>query len=331
MAVLSCADDPRKESYQWIDADKLFRGSSKWAGADSAYSVPLKDDRILWLFGDTFTSQDRSTMVHNSVGIQQGKDPSSSSIEFYQNFFPGDKDSGTYFWPGAGIFYENSLAVFRTHVISTEGEGLGFDVIDWSLVLFENTSGHPATWKRKIVPSSIPFKGMMLGTALAMDKDHVFSLAYKHPYGYVLRWKIQDFFRGNIENAEWWDSIIGWVSQRDLRELPSPIEAAAGPEASLHYEAAKRKWMIVRSMGFGDSRIGAWYADTVEGPWSNPEIIFNPSEGKIDGVLVYSAKSHPEISSKDFLAVTYSTNTLDFTRLVKDSSLYYPRFIRIAR
>ena len=46
-----------------------------WQGADAAYSIPLKDGRDVWIFGDTLYGTDRAVtghdprQVHNSLGI----------------------------------------------------------------------------------------------------------------------------------------------------------------------------------------------------------------------------------------------------------------------
>ena len=44
-------------------------------GADAAYSIPLKDGRDLWIFGDTLegaqrvVQQNTPVMVRNSIGV----------------------------------------------------------------------------------------------------------------------------------------------------------------------------------------------------------------------------------------------------------------------
>jgi hypothetical protein len=38
----------------WPEADALFHGDRHWLGGDGAYSIDLGDNRVLWLFGDSF-------------------------------------------------------------------------------------------------------------------------------------------------------------------------------------------------------------------------------------------------------------------------------------
>ena len=108
----------------WPEADRLFRQDSRWLGADDAYSIDLKDGRILWLFGDSFIAptaeglRSKAAIIRNSVGIQTGSDPSRAGMRFYwrgenqspRSFFP---EHGTiWFWPGNGIKIGTRLVIF---------------------------------------------------------------------------------------------------------------------------------------------------------------------------------------------------------------------------
>jgi len=108
--------------------------------------------------------------------------------------------------------------------------------------------------------------------------------------------------------------------------------ANAGPECSLHFEPSRGQWVHVRSDGFGASTIVESYAGRPEGPWSPPQVVFRPPESDRAHILVYAAKGHPELSAGDSLAVTYASNTLgDLATVVDDTSLYYPRFVKLPR
>ena len=73
-------------------------------------------------------------------------------------------------------------------------------------------------------------------------------------------------------------------------------------------------------------------APTLSGTWSSPRVVYHPPEEQCPGVLTYAAKAHPELSSPGLgsaVAVTYATNNLDFGTLVRDTSLYFPRFVKL--
>jgi hypothetical protein len=57
-----------------------FPFQQEWQGADAAYSIPLQDGRVAWIFGDTLYGDARLVtgeeprMVHNTIGISTCKD-----------------------------------------------------------------------------------------------------------------------------------------------------------------------------------------------------------------------------------------------------------------
>ena len=60
LAPAGCGDEKSEVTFatvvkavQWPQADALFHRDPRWLGSDAAFSVPLRDGRILWLFNDT--------------------------------------------------------------------------------------------------------------------------------------------------------------------------------------------------------------------------------------------------------------------------------------
>ena len=86
-------------SFSWPEADSLFQNDMYWIGGDGAYSIDLGNERILWLFGDSWIDpsgkRDRrnAVMISNTLAIQQGYDPCSASIEFFWNQNKGNPES----------------------------------------------------------------------------------------------------------------------------------------------------------------------------------------------------------------------------------------------
>src|SRR6516164_6803473 len=62
-----------------FDCTPSFSLQETWQGADAAYSIPLQDGRVVWIFGDTLYGDKRQVsgqeplMVHNSFGISTCK------------------------------------------------------------------------------------------------------------------------------------------------------------------------------------------------------------------------------------------------------------------
>src|SRR5438876_6968550 len=184
---------PGANAAQWPEADRLFHQDPRWLGADGAYTVPLGDGRILWLFGDTFVAKterhlrSESKMVRNTVAVQRGDDPTAATMTFYwrgtgdapESFFPEDGDR--WYWPGHGIRLGRSLVLFFQRVKSTPEQGLGFEADGWRAAIIDDASGDPLQWNvRMIAPMTAP-ESIAVGAALNLDGDRVVSLRQREP------------------------------------------------------------------------------------------------------------------------------------------------------
>ncbi len=69
-------------------------------------------------------------------------------------------------------------------------------------------------------------------------------------------------------------------------------------------------------------------ADRLEGPWSEPKIIYTPDYSGVKMPIAYSAKAHPELRGNG-LFVTYNVNSLDLKHMLENQGIYFPRFIRV--
>jgi len=340
VAMLSaCANStaPGVSADAWPEADALFHRDPRWLGADAAFSVSLGNGRVLWLFGDTFvaTSERRvrseSRLVRNSVAVQTGLDPSRADITFHwrqpaatpQSFFP--EDGAIWRWPAHGVRLPSALVLFVMRVRATPGEGLGFRADGWEAVRIPNPDDPPPAWRLEWLPApreAIP--GLVVGAAVVRDGDHVLALSVREPgnhAGYLARFRTADLADGRLA-AEWWDGVR-WGGGA----TPAEVMSDAGAESSLH-QAADGRWVHVRSQGFGATTIVLAEAASVLGPWRDWQSIYRPPESDRPGAFVYAGKAHPELEGGG-LVVTYAANGFDFAEVVRDTSLYYPRFVRV--
>jgi hypothetical protein len=332
---------------RWADADVLFHRDLRWLGADGAFSIPMGDGRVLWLFGDTFVAKtaanvrSESAMPRNTIAMQTGTDPRSSPISFYWRGTPGapssyfPEDGNDWYWPQHGIRIGKALVVFLARVAPTPGQGLGFRGDGWRAAVVDDASGSPDAWTPRIVaPGNAP-AGIQVGAALNVVGDHIVSLADREPgdhAGFLVRWLPDDLAAGHIDAAEWWSGDGGWIAAGALSGDPAIVIVDAGPESSLHFDALRSRWVHLRSDGFGATTIVCSFAPDIKGPWSTPSQIFRPPESDLPGAFVYAGKAHPEISGPGpgDLVVTYAANAHSFGDLVANDSFYYPRFVRVA-
>lgn len=142
-------------------ANSSFPYQAGWLGADSAYSIPLDGERVLWLFGDTFVGNQSATtrqqvtgMPRNSVGIAQCASGQCTMQQYYwssmytatpKSFF----DTGTtdWFWPLDGFVWNGKLYVMLEQMHAQGSGAFGFAYTGVSLVTIPNYTASPDQWQ----------------------------------------------------------------------------------------------------------------------------------------------------------------------------------------
>jgi hypothetical protein len=338
---------PCFEAAAWREADQLFRGDPHWRGADVASSVDLGGGRTLWLFGDTWIdpsghgTRQGAHMVSNSLGMQEGSDPSTARMSFHWGraadgspvaFFP-DRD-GESLWFGSGVRVEDRLVLFLGRTVRNTGAGLGFDHVGWTAMLVENPNDEPPAWRiRALTTPSNPF-GVLVGFAASFRMgDQVYALGSPNPLKthpiYAVRWAVDRVRQGDLADPEWWaGDRAGWVA--DTSSVPRwPLFDQAQTELTVHPDPATDRFLAVHTQGFGSADIVMRAAPTLTGPWSAPRMIYRPPEYHRPQVMIYAGKAHPHLAGAD-LALTYATNSFRFADHA-DPSIYFPRFVRLSR
>jgi hypothetical protein len=334
------------------DADVLFHRDPRWLGADAALSVPLADNRTLWLFGDTFIAKSAkhqrsdSTMVSNTISIQTGADPRTAAISFHWRtdgdgspaaFFANPQPNQKY-WPGHGIrLREGPLVIFLYRVVSTPGHGLGFASAGYAIAVIDNPDAPVATWRPRITDVAPSAFDAAPATAVVQDGEYIVAVAIRQQgthAGALVRYPAASLAKGDVSKAEWWaGDARGWVPEAALGAGgPTFVMDDAGAECSLLWDARTGSFIHIASYGFGASTIALRTAAALTGPWSAPITVYRPPESDGPRPFVYAAKAHPELVGPDSasLVITYATNSFDFNDLFTPQgarSLYWPRFV----
>lgn len=322
------------------ELNNFFARDLLWRGADGAASVDLGNGRVLWLFSDSFTSKDssasgkRTSMVRNSIAIQQGYDIKNASLKFYWNrlkkkprdffYLPGK----SWFWTGHGVKIRDKLLLFLMKEHATK-KGLGFEAIGWYAVLISNPGDDPVEWKMKYIEGSETFGTIAGSAAVLTDEKYIYAYGSVEPAThevYLLRWNSDSAYAGNLATPQWW--INGtWTRRKTKMPVPEPL-FIGGTEYSVHYDSSLKKYIQVQSFGFGEGSIGIRMANDITGPWTEPYMIYTPIYPGVKKPFMYSAKAHPEIVG-DGIYITYNVNSFDFWELVKNQSIYFPQFIKL--
>ncbi|TDE09902.1 DUF4185 domain-containing protein [Jiangella asiatica] len=351
---------PQHPGKHWHEADRLFREDEFWVGGDSAYSVPVGEDRAVWIFADTFISarggerrSADSTMINNSVGIQDGLDPATGTMRFFWRrradgrpaSFLGTDDH-TFLWPCNAVLLDGRLLLFAMRVRSRKmtpeeyeraGNLASFELVGWVARLVENPLDDPDRWRvRDLDTGTCRFATTLGAGALLVDGDHLYAHASagSDTRGqYLARWRIADAADGHLTDREWWfGPDAGWLSEHaPLPTVPAPTVDAPQTEFTVHRDAAGRL-VWVQTDGLFRADIVVREGERPEGPWTPFAPVYHPPEGDVEGGFVYGAKAHPEQrGAGGDLVLTYNNNALRSEMLMGRPELYYPTFVRVPR
>jgi len=323
-----------------------FGSTDGWIGADGVYSIPLPDESVLWVFGDTLVGTIRDgkrsdvSMVNNSFARQRGWG-ADAKIELLLNHDADGKPTSYivpdgkpgYFWLWDGIVLDGTLYVFTTRLTSP-GTITAFDwkLMDQSLLIIENPLDDPARWKMRQL--NLPFGvftddyeaiwGMeviqaggdvyVYGTTRKRAGDPrslVVARVAPHELTDFTRWR----FRGEID----------W--QSDSR-LSAALTTGIGTEGSITLLPDRQRYVYVYSPPL-DPRIQMRTSATPVGPWSEPVTIYTCPETQWDPrIFCYAGKARLVPGTTDELLISYATNSFDMLpHITADARIYQPRFV----
>ena len=146
-----------------------FPFQQQWQGADAAYSIPLQDGHVTWIFGDTLYGDKRLVtgeeprMVHNTIGISTCKD-GKWKIDYTikkdargdpDSFFKPQQNNGTYYWALDGVEHHDELwitLVCVRNVPNSNAFALGFEICGTDLAHVTGLESDPQNWKVSYFP-----------------------------------------------------------------------------------------------------------------------------------------------------------------------------------
>lgn len=332
------------------EAERIFHADPRWLGGDAAISVDLGNERILWLFGDSFVDPEppyarrEAAFIRNSIAVQTGRDPRRVAMAFQwrsgadgapASFFP--ETGGDWYWPGGGAMLgEGTLALFLHRLRQTDAAPpLGFESAGYALALIANPGDPPGRWRGRIVPGpTLPFDALP-GAAVLAEGGTLLVLATATkgaPAGYMVRYAAADLAQGELSRGLWW-SGAGWRPAAALgANGPAAIIADTAPESSL--QTTPCGLLHVASRGFGGTDIVARRAPAPEGPWGAPAPLLRPPESDGPAPFVYAGRAHPALEApQGEIVLSYVANSFTPEALLEPpgaTALYWPRLARAA-
>jgi hypothetical protein len=331
---------------QW---NAKFAGTKGWIGGDGVYTVVLKRQRVLWLFGDTIlgTVQDGkrtgASMVNNTIGLQTGPDKD-AAIRFLSGKGKDDKpaafftpaDGKGWFWPQAALYEGDRLFVFLPQIDKTNDPGVfGFRQIGQWLAVIDNATDEPHEWRVK--QHRLPFarfedrRVQSWGSAVLAEGDHLYVYGYQEQgkeiggrkllLARVPAGKLTEFTAWRFRTSNGWS---------DKAEDATPLAGGLATEFSVHRMPDGKSYVLVYTENGLSDRILGRFARTATGPWSDAVLLYRcPEMAKDKGVFCYAAKAHPWAAKDDELLVSYCVNTWEFAGLFRDEKVYRPKFVRV--
>ncbi|MBL7100814.1 MAG: DUF4185 domain-containing protein [Nanoarchaeota archaeon] len=328
--------------------NKLFYNQKGWTGADGSYSVKLSDDITLWLYSDTWVSnitedkqRKNATIINNSIALQHGKDPLTSSVKF----FWGDTKNGKptafitpaddigWFWLFNGIVIENKLYLFLMQTTQTDNKSVfGFKFIQTWLAQIENPHDNPKKWRitqHKLPWNKSPDDKLFFGSALVKEGDFVYIYGYKEDKKQGRSMIIARTPANRITDFKQWRFLSNGHWQTNMDNISNLFNGIA-TEYSVSYQSSIKQYVAIYSENGMSKKILARFSPTPIGPWSSPYKLYEcPEYDWHQNYFCYAAKAHPTISKEHDLIVTYVCNSTDFWQVAQDTRIYWPRFLNI--
>lgn len=335
----------------WPEADRLFFNNPdtpQWKGADVANSVAVDDERILWVFGDTLIAEpganacDRfdkfGILVHNSLALQRGSDPTTARIAHYwkerngkpASFFEPARNDGSWYWMGGLTVLGDQepgdqALVFLMHARSTVDDsgaaltkgddtscaGLNFEMLGWDARIATITAQAPDQWQWRDVelPQDVRWHSILAGSSTVSVDDHYLYAWSSGPAVlggnpvYLARWERDSAAAGDLSEPQW-HTAAGWQAQSALgSEAPAAIVADGNNEISVAenvWPEASQPWWWLQSSQVMNSPLCYRSADTRFSFGECREFMEPPElrNNPDSTLLVYAVKFHPALSGQ---------------------------------
>jgi hypothetical protein len=343
LLLLSCSTVPEKaDLLRPTPAGCLpfFPDRDGWYGGDGAYSIGLNDGRVLWLFGDTFVSDEEGRRDRTNMKVVLGTTLAVSTCaadsgfqirywlkknngEFVSSF--GEKE---WLWP-QDPFLVGRVLYIPLLSIKANPEMPGpfkFEIAGHKFARIENFEhADPNRWTVEYLDLTpgIPKEIRAFATTAVAFRDYV----YFYPlYGAtrngvsVLGNILARIPVGKLDDPA--RAIEYLTGNGQWEKAPDPLKVkvvfgAAVSELSVRYHPGIGKWIAVYlSVRNNGDRMLYQTADVPEGPWSEPGILFAPVPEVERGStrydrnnFCYAGKEHPEFARDRTLVVTYVCNS----------------------
>ena len=324
-----------------------------WLGADDAYSIPLRDGRDVWIFGDTLYGEKRVVhgnapqMVHNTLGISTcdahgnfhlkyaiRRGPTGEPTSF---FSPRNPDH--WYWAMDGFVNKGDLWVTLLcirHAPQKNPWAMDFATCGTDLAKLSHLNRDPQQWSVKIYPLVPDGVKAYPSASAVVDGSYAYLFAqYESGTRPLLATRIPLSGLSNPkQHLEYLTKAGAWDNGFDPLNAKEVMEKGSS-ELSVRYHPDLKQWLAVMFAPEGfSSKILLRTAPALTGPWTSGQVIYSVPEMQLDkpgydkDTFCYAAKEHPEFESGD-LVFTYACNTMSVPKLATNLKIYFPQVVRM--
>jgi len=344
-----------------------FPDQDGWYGADGAYSIRLDEKRTLWLFGDTFVSEEQKrkdrvgmdVLLGTTVAISTCTENTGFNIKYYlkkkNGKFVSSFGDNEFLWPqdpfiAQGVLYIPLLIIVG---LPENPPPFNFKIGGHKIARIKDfQNDNPNLWPVDYQDWSPALAGgieALATTSVVHDQYVYFYPLYRYAAGNVnisgnilarLPIRQLDSPAGHFEYL-----TKGNVWQKNLKPEEVKIIFSAGvSELSVRYHPENREWMAVYLSPENKGRQLLYStAQNLEGPWSAPEPLIesiaevDPESALYDqNTFCYAGKEHRQFAQGRNIVITYVCNSIEeidkqesFIR--KNTFLYRPSVVTIRR
>jgi len=327
------AHDPPPSSVRCLPE---FPDRDGWYGGDGACSIPLDDRRVLWLFGDTFVSdqagrRDRVGMklvLGTTLAVSTCSADGQFQIRYWLKKRDGEVVSSfgenEWLWPQDPFMVDRILYVPLVSVTADpRREGaFKFRIAGHRIARIRNfAEADPNRWAVDYVDLTpgIPEGVEAFATTSVVFGDHVYFYPLYRGAG-VLGNILARIPANRLDDPapaiEYWTRDGRWERGLDPAKIRIVLDAAVS-ELSVRHHPDDGTWVAVYlSIEHNGRRMLYQTANAPEGPWNEPKVVIGAVPEVDRGSprydpdnFCYAGREHPEFGWGRTLVVTYVCNS----------------------
>jgi hypothetical protein len=299
---------------------EFFRRTNGIVATDGAFSVPLSDGRVLWLFGDSYVDCYRdgtipclfqvrnAGMLHHKDNLQKVQ-PLIGKHAGIKSLFKNSTAEDPWFWPVSGFQHSNIVYVYLTSLKKRGSGNLGFARTGqdyWAKMKFPELE-------------AIDYVPLPATNTIDFGTGFIYDPAASHTYAYGQK---RDGMTLNIFLARFPTATpeTNWTFWNGTNWSANPADAspvASQPATSISVCKVKDKFLLTSSQ-FSiacdqGKEIYISISDKLTGPFSARKRIFtidDTHQGHYP--FFYLPVAHPQfINAKNEILVTYCINNYE--------------------